>query len=51
LKLSGIYTIGQLVRKTEDDLLVIRNFGVICLEEVKDILREYELNLVPSSDG
>lgn len=41
----GINTIGDLVRKTEDDLLAITNFGMKCLDETVDALEKLELRL------
>jgi len=41
----GITTIGELVRKTGDDLLESKNFGVTSLNEVRDKLSELGLKL------
>ena len=45
LKREGIGTVGELVTKTEDDLLEIRNFGSKSVEEVKEKLGEMGLAL------
>jgi DNA-directed RNA polymerase subunit alpha len=45
LKRARIDTIGQLVQKTEDDLLAITNFGSKSLEEVIQKLDERGLSL------
>ncbi len=41
----GLTTIGELVRKTGDDLLECKNFGVTSLNEVKEKLGQYSLKL------
>jgi DNA-directed RNA polymerase subunit alpha len=45
LKRARIDTIGQLVQKSEDDLLAITNFGAKSLEEVREKLDERGLSL------
>ena len=40
LKAAGITTIRDLVVKTEQELLAVRNFGRKSLSEIKDILSE-----------
>ena len=45
LKREGVETVGELVTKTEQDLLDIRNFGQKSIEEVKDKLSEMSLTL------
>jgi DNA-directed RNA polymerase subunit alpha len=45
LKREGITSIGQLVERSEEDLLDIRNFGQKSIEEVKQKLIEMGLNL------
>src|ERR687895_595391 len=45
LKREGVASIGDLVQKTEDDLLEIRNFGQKSIDEVKAKLEELGLNL------
>ncbi len=43
LKNAGINTIGELVQKTENEMLKTKNFGRKSLSEIKDILGEYGL--------
>ncbi len=45
LKREGVATIGELVQKTEQDLLDVRNFGQKSIEEVKQKLAERGLSL------
>jgi DNA-directed RNA polymerase subunit alpha len=45
LKREGVATVGDLVQKTEQDLLDIRNFGQKSIEEVKQKLGEMGLSL------
>ncbi len=45
LKVAGIRTIGELVGKTEDDLLAVKNFGQKSLDEIKEKLKEMGLGL------
>ena len=45
LKVAGIRTIGELVGKTEADLLSVKNFGKKSLDEIKDKLKEMGLAL------
>ncbi len=45
LKREGCATVGELVKKTEQDLLEIRNFGSKSIDEVKDKLAELGLAL------
>ena len=45
LKNANIKTIGELTRKTEDDIAKTRNFGKKSLQEIKDRLKEWNLNL------
>ena len=44
LKNAGINTIGELVQKTEAEMLKTKNFGRKSLSEIKDILNEYNLS-------
>ena len=41
----GINTIGELVRRTGDDLLECKNFGVTSLNEVREKLTQLSLKL------
>jgi DNA-directed RNA polymerase subunit alpha len=45
LKNANIKTIGELTRKTEDDIAKTRNFGKKSLQEIKDKLKEWNLSL------
>jgi DNA-directed RNA polymerase subunit alpha len=45
LKREGVATVGELVQKTEQDLLDIRNFGSKSIDEVKQKLAEMGLSL------
>jgi DNA-directed RNA polymerase subunit alpha len=45
LKREGVTTVGELVQKSEDDLLEIRNFGQKSIDEVKAKLEELGLSL------
>ncbi len=45
LKRAGINTVGELVEKTEDDLMKVRNLGKKSLQEIKDKLGEFDLEL------
>lgn len=42
---GGINTVGQLVEKTEDDLLALRSFGARSIEDVKEKLEKRGLKL------
>ncbi len=44
LKNAGINTIGELVQRTEAEMLKTKNFGRKSLTEIKEILDEYNLN-------
>ena len=45
LESENIMTVRDLVRRSEDQLLEVRNFGETTLSEVKDKLRELGLHL------
>ncbi|WP_296135918.1 DNA-directed RNA polymerase subunit alpha [uncultured Tessaracoccus sp.] len=51
LKREGIHTVGELVARSEEDLLDIRNFGNKSIEEVKETLAGLGLTLRDSSPG
>ncbi|MGB3956340.1 MAG: DNA-directed RNA polymerase subunit alpha [Brooklawnia sp.] len=51
LKREGIHTVGELVSRSEMDLLDIRNFGSKSIDEVKAKLAELGLSLKDSSPG
>jgi len=42
---GGISTLGQLIEKTEDDLLALRSFGARSIEDVKEKLAKRGLSL------
>ena len=48
LKREGIHTVGELVSRTEADLLDIRNFGQKSIDEVKIKLHQLGLSLKDS---
>ena len=48
LKREGIHTVGELVARSEADLLDIRNFGAKSITEVKEKLAELTLSLKDS---
>ena len=45
LKNANIKTIGELTKKTEDDIAKTRNFGKKSLQEIKEKLKEWNLSL------
>lgn len=45
LKREGVTTVGELIEKTEEDLLAVRNFGQKSIDEVKQKLTEMGLGL------
>jgi len=45
LKAANIKTIGELVQKTENEMLKYRNFGKKSLNEIKEVLTRYGLHL------
>ena len=51
LKRDGIHTVGELLGRSEQDLLDIRNFGSKSIEEVKEKLAELGLALKDSAPG
>jgi DNA-directed RNA polymerase subunit alpha len=51
LKREGIHTVGELVARTESDLLDIRNFGQKSIDEVKIKLHQLGLSLKDSPAG
>jgi DNA-directed RNA polymerase subunit alpha len=51
LKREGIHTVGELVGRSEADLLDIRNFGAKSIDEVKEKLGEMGLALKDSPPG
>ena len=51
LKREGIHTVGELVARSEADLMDIRNFGQKSIDEVRQKLGELGLNLKDSPAG
>jgi DNA-directed RNA polymerase subunit alpha len=51
LKREGIHTVGELIGRSEADLLDIRNFGAKSIDEVKVKLHEMGLALKDSPPG
>lgn len=45
LKRAGIHTLGELIEKTEEDMMKVRNLGKKSLKEVKQKLEEMNLSL------
>lgn len=45
LKRAGVKAVRELIKRTEDDLMTVKNFGAKSLREVKDKLAEYKLGL------
>lgn len=45
LKRAGIYTVGQLMKMNEEDIIKIRNLGRKSLKELKECLSEHDLEL------
>lgn len=50
LKRAGIDTVGELTRKTEDDMMKVRNLGKKSLQEVKEKLAQLGLSLRQAED-
>ena len=50
LKRAGINTVEELIKKTEEDMMKVRNLGKKSLDEVKSKLDELGLALRPSDD-
>ena len=51
LKREGIHTVGELISRSEQDLLDIRNFGAKSIDEVKQKLSGMGLSLKDSAPG
>ena len=51
LKREGIHTVGELISRSEADLLDIRNFGSKSIDEVKAKLQSMGLQLKDSPIG
>ncbi len=48
LEKLGIETVQELLEKSEDDLVNVRNFGATSLNEIKQLLEQHGLDLTPS---
>jgi DNA-directed RNA polymerase subunit alpha len=44
LKKENIITLGDLVQRTEEQMLGIENFGIKSLEEIRQFLNEHQLH-------
>ena len=51
LKRASINSLGELLKKSEHDLLSIKNFGKKSSDEVIEKLKEFGLNLAPNPEG
>lgn len=51
LKRDGINTIGELINKSEEEIIRIRNLGTKSLTEIKERLKDMNLQLAPSFTG
>jgi DNA-directed RNA polymerase subunit alpha len=51
LKRQGIETLEELAGYTEEELMNIRNFGQKSLDEVKEKLKEYNMDLRPMANA
>jgi DNA-directed RNA polymerase subunit alpha len=51
LKREGIHTVGELITRSEADLMDIRNFGAKSIDEVKDKLASMGIALKDSPAG
>lgn len=53
LQRMNIHSLGDLVQRTESELLAFKNFGETSLQEVKDILvmKGLRLGMLPTSEG
>jgi hypothetical protein len=45
LRAEEIIYVGDLVQKTEEELMAVRNFGQKCLNEIKEYLKQFDLEL------
>jgi DNA-directed RNA polymerase subunit alpha len=50
LKRAGINTVKDLINKSEDDMMKVRNLGRKSLEEVQGKLKELKLSFKPNND-
>lgn len=45
LEYLGIRTVGELIKKSEEELMEVRGIGKVVIQEIKDILAKYGLSL------
>lgn len=50
LKSAGIKTVGELIKYSEEDLMNLKNFGLKSLNEIREKLSEYKID-IPSGEG
>ena len=50
LKRAGIDTVQDLIQKTKEDMLKVRNLGVKSIDEVSEKLKELGLNFKDSEE-
>ena len=50
LKRAGINTVAELVSRTDEEMMKVRNLGKKSLEEVKQKLTDFGLSLAESED-
>ena len=51
LKRASINSLGELLKKSEHDLLSIKNFGKKSSDEVIEKLKEFGMSLAPNPEG
>jgi DNA-directed RNA polymerase subunit alpha len=51
LKNAGIKTVSELVKYTEEDLMNLKNFGLKSLNEIREKLAEYKINIAQSAES
>ena len=44
LKRAGIQTVEELIQKTEEDMMKVRNLGKKSLKEIKEVIASYGLS-------
>ncbi len=50
LRKAGIWSVRDLINKTEDDMMKVRNMGRESLEEVRNKLHSLGLDFMPKED-
>ena len=51
LRRSGITKVGELLERSDEDLLGLRSFGQISLTEVKERLETLDIKLIPPPEA